>query len=157
VGNAYRNRDIGCNPCSFPGRISRALPPCSGMTDLFQQSIDTAQNVVNQAFSNQGDIGRMNFLRGHISRQWYNAYCELHTRGNRTADGSLWASKVVAVVLNYSLSIWKFCCDLLHGTTVEDAQNIWLDKLRREATKAYKEFASNAFILSYTRRSTNMH
>ena len=56
-------------------------PPLSSRTtDLSQQSVNTAQNVVNQAFHNQIVIGWMNFLRGHISYQWHNAYCELHAR-----------------------------------------------------------------------------
>jgi hypothetical protein len=111
-------------------------PPLSSrMTDLSQQSVNTAQNVVNQAFHNQVVIGWMNFLRGHISYQWHNAYCELHARGNRSVDGSLWASKVVAAVLNYSLSIWKFRCDLLHGTTVEEARGYGWTNLEERLQK----------------------
>ena len=50
------------------------------------------------------------------------------------------------MVIKYSLSLWKFHCDLLYGSILEEAKHLELIPLHDALWRAYKEFENDSFM-----------
>jgi hypothetical protein len=63
-----------------------------------------------------------------------------------------WSAGLVQVILDYSLSLWKFCCALLHGRSKEEARQKLLSRLHQQATEAYQNYLEDPFIMAHNLR-----
>lgn len=97
-------------------------------------------------------LGWDQFLRGRLSQHWKDAFHQEFLSRNRWANGTLWAGGVVKAVLEYSLSIWKYRCELLYGQTKDEAEWIIIAELHQRVTLAYEEYEKEPFIVRHNYR-----
>ncbi len=64
---------------------------------------------------------------------------------NSWANGTQWAGGVINAETTYSLSLWKYRCELLYGRTIYVAEWMILTELHRKVTLAYGECEKDPF------------
>ena len=94
-------------------------------------------------------IGGDNFLRGRISKLWGEVFHESGMRWSQRVDKQLWVSDLVAALLHYSHSLWKFRCSFINGGTAEESDKLRLHALQKEVSKAYEDFHTDPFFVSH--------
>jgi hypothetical protein len=105
------------------------------------------------AFDEQNThLGWDHFLRGRLSQHWKEAFHQKLLYRNSWANGTLWARGVINAVLQYSLSLWKFRCDLLYGWTKDEADQKLHAELKQQVTVAYRKYAQDHFMVRHDYR-----
>lgn len=67
-------------------------------------------------------------------------------------DKRAWSAGLVKAILDYSLSIWKFRCALLHGRSKEEAHQKLLLSLRWQVLDAYQKYSEDPLIIAHNLR-----
>jgi hypothetical protein len=71
-------------------------------------------------------------------------------RWSQRVDKRLWVSDLVAALLHYSHSLWKFRCSFINGGTAEESDKLRLHALQKEVSKAYEDFHTDPFFVSHS-------
>jgi hypothetical protein len=104
--------------------------------------------LAQEAFQQQDIcLGWQHFHRGRLSRQWRAAFLQDFLSRNCHANEKQWTSGVIRALLSYSLSLWKYRCELLHGRSLEEAHRLKLSKLQHQVALAYEAYNSDPFII----------
>jgi hypothetical protein len=94
-------------------------------------SIKTPDVMLTQAFTEQTiDVGWDQFLRGRVSIMWGKAFSAHKSEGTQNMESSTWVKRLILKVWDYSISLWKFCSGIVHGTTKQENIEKCLAELR---------------------------
>jgi hypothetical protein len=136
------------------GIISSDLAPSEDLISTVQgenssdQSLCPYSALALEAFNEQSvHLGRDQFLRGRLSKRWKEAFQQELLSRNSWANGTMWAGGVIKAVLTYSLSLWKFRCNLLYGRDKEEADQKIIAELRQKTILAYEEYEKDPFFI----------
>jgi hypothetical protein len=141
----------GINSCDSmrPSESSSANQEDSGST----QSSGSYSAFSLAAFNEQSiHVGWDQLLRGRLSKRWREAFHQELSSRNTRANATLWAGGVIIAVLDYSLSLWKFRCELLYGRTNSEQVGKILAELSQKVTHAYREYEQDPFIVRHDYR-----
>ncbi len=118
----------------------------------FSHSVVPSHMILTQAYQDQSQIGWDQLLRGRISTLWSEAANFINLKNGFQPD-TTWAYYLIASLLTYSASLWKFRCGVLHGHTQEESLQKQLGKLHQQVTQAYQEYENDPHIISSHERS----
>jgi hypothetical protein len=90
-------------------------------------------------------------LRGRISKLWGEACFQTSIKRQWWVNKRQWAAKLIDGLLQYSLSLWKFRCSLLHGHS-QDEKNNKLTQQLQNRTEGYSAFSANPYIVHHSSR-----
>jgi len=104
--------------------------------------------LAQEAFQQQDIcLGWEHFHSGRLSRLWRAAFLQDFLSRNCRANEKQWTSGVIRALLSYSLSLWKYRCELLHSRSLEEAHRLKLSKLQHQVALAYEAYNSDPFII----------
>jgi hypothetical protein len=106
--------------------------------------ISTAQEASHQQTP---DIGWVNFFHGQILLQWKEAVYQDALMLQCWVDKERWAAQLVTTILQYSQSLWLFCCQVVHGQSKVEADERYLAHLRSQVSAAYAAFLKDPFVV----------
>jgi hypothetical protein len=112
-------------------------------------SIKTPDVMLTQAFTEQTiNVGWDQFLRGRVSTMWGKAFTAHGSEGTRNNESSTWVKRLILKVWDYTISLWKFCNGIVHGTTKKENIEKCLAELWNKVSEKYAEYAKDQFIIS---------
>ncbi len=86
-------------------------------------------------------------VRG-ISSLWGKAHQQASMQAHKVVNPSTWSSQLIQIALQYSLSLWKYPCNMNYGGTEVFQQKLKLEKLHHAVSSTYQAFAKDKFIIS---------
>jgi hypothetical protein len=104
------------------------------------------------AFKEQSSLGWDQLLRGRVSKLWKEAYSQVLLMKQSRVNKDQWSSKLVTLLLDFSLTLWRFCCNLLHGRTTVEAHQLQQQTLPNQVSAAYQEYAEDPHKISQRMR-----
>jgi hypothetical protein len=108
--------------------------------------------VTMAAFKEQSILGWDQLLCGRLSKRWKEAYSQVHLLQHHRVNKDQWSTKLVTLLPNFSLTLWRFRCNLLHGRTTVEAHQLQQQTLRNQVSAAYQEYAEDPHIISQQMR-----
>jgi hypothetical protein len=69
-------------------------------------------------------------------------------QAHKVVNPSTWSSQLIQFALQYSLSLWKYPCNMNYGGTEVFQQKLKLEKLHHAVSSTYQAFAKDKFIIS---------
>ncbi len=103
--------------------------------------------LLAKAVEQQNELGWTQFHQGRVSMLLAAVYYELNLGCQKSIGKSFWATNAERSILHYSLLLWQYRCQKLHGSTVEEARWIEASNLHATITQAYEEFRQDNFLI----------
>jgi hypothetical protein len=110
-------------------------------------ALDPALALVLSASAQQSELGWDQLLRGRLSALWGGAVVHTLLAQHQWTYKRIWAAKAVKAFLDYSLSLWKHRCALVHGRTLEESKSLTLQRLTLKVTEAYQIYQEDPHII----------
>jgi len=111
------------------------------------RALDPALALVLSASAQQSELGWNQHLRGCLSALWGDDVVYTLLAQHQWTDRRIWAAKAVKAFLDYSLSLWKHRCALVHGCTLEESKSLTLQCLTLKVTEAYQIYQEDPHII----------
>lgn len=99
-------------------------------------------------------IGWENLYRGRLSKLCGEACYQESLTYHYYINSQLWAVNLIQSLLQYSHSLWKFRCKLLHGRTETEAHQRLVLQLQDQVTQAYQAFHKDPHVVRASIRYT---
>jgi glutaredoxin len=139
---------LSCDTASsYNPELSLVLPMVEKASSSSSRSWNSTEDLSFAAFKEQMSLGWEQFLRGRISQRWREAYTHDCSSRHIRANGVQWAGGVIQVVLDYSLALWKFRCNLLYGRSKAKAEQKIMADLHRKVICTYEDFERDPFLV----------
>jgi hypothetical protein len=85
--------------------------------------------MVNTARTKQQHIGWNNLLKGYISHHWTTAQ-QAYLNEQHLEPNPQWASKAIELLQSYTLKMWQYRNQYLHGIDIKENRKIRLEKTK---------------------------
>jgi hypothetical protein len=108
-----------------------------------------------QLVSDQLLLGRTAHLRGHVSKEWKQAFVEARgptTNPNIEQVASVWMVKFIKTLWDYSKAVWTARNSAVHGHTTTFSTSQGLLNLQKEAMSWFAKFESDPHCIPEARR-----
>ena len=99
-------------------------------------STNTIEDMINQAFTNQQEIGWHNLLRGFISSDWRLAQKKHFKQIKSERTSEQWATKSIDALQTYTMNMWQYRNQYLHGH--KEHKQILRKELQVKVRKLYQ-------------------
>jgi hypothetical protein len=100
---------------------------------MIKNSVD---KLVDLAITQQTQIGWNNLLKGFITKEWRAAQ-EAHLEQNQQSIHPQWASKAIELLQSYTITMWTFRNQYLHGIDIKENKQIQKEQLRGKVEALY--------------------
>ena len=97
---------------------------------------NSMDQLVDIASQQQSQIGWNNLLKGFITKEW-RVVQEAHMRQNLQSIDTQWASKAIDLLQSYTLTMWTFRNQYLHGVDTKENKQIQKDRLKAKVEALY--------------------
>jgi len=118
-------------------------------------NIHPAEIVARAAYHEQTQIGWSQCFSGRLGRSWGKAI-HYTTPGNdeveRRKQSDTKVRWLIKLLLKFTLEIWKYRNEILHGATREEQRRRFTVMLKDKVVEAYGYFHQNTAIVSYRNR-----
>ena len=92
--------------------------------------------VVQTAIHNQQHIGWHNLLKGFISVNWSKVQ-QIYINEQQLEDNPQWASKAIEILQSYTLTMWQYRNNYLHGIDIKENRQIRLEQTKSMIQSLY--------------------
>jgi len=130
-----------------------ADPTSNTTRALTAGSLYGPDTVLTTAFYEQvRHIGWYHMCLGRVSKKW--ALAAQHYDATQFRDGGqYWTSLLITALWCYSKMLWRFCNEVIHGSTIEEQTTLQLGALWDNIISLYHEYSENPNMILARHRS----
>ena len=92
--------------------------------------------LVKAAMTNQQNIGWNNLLKGYLSTNWNEAQ-QAYLIEQKAGENPQWASKSINLLQSYTLKLWQYHNQYLHGIDIKENRKIRIEKTNKMIQSLY--------------------